>query len=114
DWNEFTSTRPRSEWLYDYWLPLANERNVRWQIANAFPPLLIHASTGSSWAVNFGRHIPMQGECLADRFPQQADRAVFQCATGEVKTKTGTVDAALPFLSCFAGLLVATDIARLG
>jgi hypothetical protein len=111
-WSEFVASKGRGHLKYDLWLPLANEHGVRWSIANNFPPLLIHASTGTSWAVNFGRHIPLRGECLADRFPDSANHSAFQCATGRIVTPQGTIDAALPFLSCFAGMLIAADIVR--
>jgi hypothetical protein len=101
---------------YDLLLPLANERGVRWQVQASIPPLMIHASTGGSWNVNFGRHIPGVGDCLADRFSafMDAERAAMACAEGKVEVAPAvTIDASLPFLSFWAGFLVAADIARL-
>jgi hypothetical protein len=98
---------------FDVWLPLANERGVRWSMQQNLPPLLIHASTGVNGGVNFGRHIPGRGDCLAERFPAEPERAPLVCATTAVPTPEGAVDAALPFASVFAGLLVVADLIRL-
>ncbi len=97
----------------DAWLPLANDFDVRWSIQNNFPPLAVHASTGSDWLVNFGRHIPLRDDCLADRFPRGAAEPVMNCSQGPIPQEGKQVDAALPFLSFFAGLLVTADLARL-
>lgn len=100
---------------YDIVIPVANEQNVRWELQNSYPPLMVHAATGRNWNVNFGRHIPGVDDCLADRFAGFEEQPVFTCATGEVPiSPTITVDASLPFLSFFAGFLIATDLVRLG
>jgi hypothetical protein len=100
---------------YDVLLPLANEFDVRWDLQNRVPPLMIHASTGRNWNVNFGRHIPGRDDCLADRFEGLNDRPAFGCSEGHVKVAPErAIDAALPFLSFFSGLLVAADLVRLG
>jgi hypothetical protein len=76
---------------------------------------MVHASTGRNWNVNFGRHIPGVDDCLADRFAGFDDTPMFTCASGKVAAnQTVSVDASLPFLSFFAGFLIATDLARLG
>jgi hypothetical protein len=98
---------------FDVWLPLANERGVRWSMQQNLPPLLIHASTGVNGGVNFGRHIPGRGDCLAERFPAALERVPLVCATSAVPTPGGPADAALPFASVFAGLLVVADLVRL-
>jgi hypothetical protein len=111
-WDEFLPSSNLRR--YDLWLPLANERNVRWEMQTAVPPLMIQASTGPNWDVVSGRHIPGRDDCLADRFAGLADRAAFKCSDGEVTTAAGTtMDAALPFLSFFAGALIAVDVLRL-
>lgn len=73
---------------------------------------MVHASTGRNWNANFGRHIPLLDDCLVDRFPESAPAGVLACATGEVHTTTERIDAALPFLSFFAGFLVVADLCR--
>lgn len=99
---------------YDLVLPVANEHDIRWQLQNSYPPLMVHSSTGRNWNVNFGRHVPGRDDCLADRFEGFRVESL-RCSEGEVLTRTGaTVDAALPFLSFWAGLLLAADLVRLG
>lgn len=110
-WDEFIRQRGRNG--YDIWLPLANEFGVRWSIQNNFPPLMVHASSGANWNANFGRHIPLLDDCLVDRFPENASDTALACATGEVTTTTERTDAALPFLSFFAGFLVTAELCRL-
>jgi len=110
-WNEFVETRGCRG--FDVWLPLANEFNVRLSMQSNFPPLMIHASTSANWGVNHGRHIPGRDDCLADRFPTEVKRDDLTCATGQVTTPNQeAVDAALPFASLFAGLLITADLVR--
>lgn len=94
------------------WLPLANEFGVRLAMQHNVPPLMVHASTTSNCGVNHGRHVPGLDDCLADRFPAEVTADTLACATGQVSTSEVTVDAALPFLSLFAGLLIAADLVR--
>jgi hypothetical protein len=112
-WEDFIRQRGRTPNGYDIWLPLANEFGVRWSIQNNYPPLMVHASTGANWNANFGHHIFLVDDCLVDRFPEKAPDNSLACATGEVTTPTESIDAALPFLSFFAGFLVATELCRL-
>jgi hypothetical protein len=99
---------------YDLVLPLANEYGIRWALQNLVPPLMVHASTGRNWNVNFGRHIPGRDDCLVDRFEGLHDKPTFSCAEGKIEVAAETaIDAALPFLSFFSGLLIATDLVRL-
>jgi hypothetical protein len=112
-WNHFVAAGRRREGTFDLWLPLANEENVRWSMQNNFPPLMLQASTTRDWGVNFGRHLPGIDECLACRFPQAVDEANLTCSTGPVVLPDGSGDAALPFLSMFAGALVVAGLLRL-
>jgi molybdopterin/thiamine biosynthesis adenylyltransferase len=99
---------------FDVVIPVANEHNVRWEIQANVPPLMIHAATGRNWNALFGRHIPGNDDCLADRFEGIEDKPSFTCSTGRVPIEAEkTVDASLPFLSFFAGLLIAADLSRL-
>jgi len=111
-WDEFLRERGRSSFDFDLWLPLANDRGVRLSMQHNLPPLMIHASTTSNWGVNHGRHIPGHDDCLADRFPADVTSAEMACATGQIETPETVVDAALPFASLFAGLLVVADMVR--
>jgi hypothetical protein len=63
--------------------------------------------------VNFGRHLPGTDECLACRFPKAIDEASLACSSGPVVLPEGRGDAALPFLSMFAGVLVVAALLRL-
>lgn len=111
-WDGFISQRARSSLDFDVWLPLANEFNVRLAMQNHVPPLMIHASTTATWGVNHGRHVPGRDDCLADRFPSEVSAHALTCSTGKIEDGGGGIDAALPFASIFAGLLVATDLVR--
>jgi hypothetical protein len=111
-WNDFVSRQQRNSFDFDVWLPLANEFNVRLSMQNNVPPLMIHASTTGNWGINHGRHVPGRDDCLADRFPSGVFKDDLTCAEGEVRTQETTIDAALPFLSLFAGLLIAADLVR--
>jgi hypothetical protein len=114
-WEEYAGNAAESPAGFDIWLPLANEFGVRSSMAQRVPPLMIQGSTTQNWGVNFGRHIPGRDECLAERFAGLASDSKFMCATGEALDDSGNkADAALPFLSFLAGLLVAVDMIRLG
>jgi hypothetical protein len=114
-WKEYAGSGAASPGEFDIWLPLANEFGVRPNMAQRVPPLMIQASTSQNWGVNFGRHIPGRDECLIERFAGLPSGSDFMCAAGEITDGAGNkADAALPFLSFFAGLLVAVDIVRLG
>jgi len=112
-WSEFAAKTTPLANRYDVWLPLANEHGVRWSMQNNIPPILIHATTGKNWGVNHGRHIYGLDDCLADRFPEEVATESLTCSTGEVSTPDGQVDAALPFVSLFAGLQVTAELTRL-
>jgi hypothetical protein len=111
-WNEFIDAFGRTS-DYDVWLPLANENGVRESMQSNVPPILVHATTNSNWGANHGRHIAGVDDCLMDRFPAKTGDAALACSTGEVAVPGERVDAALPFLSVFAGLLVFAELVRL-
>ncbi|NUQ98945.1 MAG: hypothetical protein HOY79_21080 [Streptomyces sp.] len=118
---ELTGAQPHPHW-YDTWpnladsprydivLPLANERDVRAQIAALGQPVLLHASTSPNWTAELHRHIPDRDDCPACRIPT-AQTSSFLCGTGPANpTNPGSPDAALPFLSATAGLLLAASL----
>lgn len=111
-WHEFLAEQGRKSFTFDTWLPLANEYGVRNDMQHHVPPLMIHASTTSNWGVNHGRHIPGRDDCLADRFPGDVSAQTFACSTGPVVNAEASVDAALPFASLFAGLLIVAELVR--
>lgn len=112
-WDDFIRAHGRPPNRFDLWLPLANEFGVRWSMQNNYPPLLVHASTTNNWGVNHGRHRFGRDDCLADRFPSELPQTALRCSSAEVGSETERVDAALPFLSMFAGALVVAELARL-
>jgi hypothetical protein len=98
----------------DLVLPLANDRGVRNQIAARGEPVLIHATTSRLWEAQLHRHIAGRDDCIACRMPQPAAEPAFSCSTGPVPVKSGqSTDAALPFLSAAAGLLLLAGLFRL-
>jgi hypothetical protein len=111
-WNDFVERQARETFDFDVWLPLANEFGVRGSMQHNVPPLMIHASTSANWGVNHGRHLPATDDCLVDRFPREVAANDMRCAEGEAVVEDVRVDAALPFASLFAGLLVAVDLLR--
>ena len=100
---------------WDLVLPLANERNVRAALLATYPPLMIHATTSSNWQTQLHRHRPDHDRCIVCRLPD-TNTPPPACAVGALQTLRPDVhqaDAALPFLSAAAGLLVAADLLRL-
>jgi hypothetical protein len=112
-WSEFVTQYPSLLRSHDAWLPLANEHGVRRSMQSNYPPISFQASTGRNWGVQFGRHIPFIDDCQLDRFPEEP-AVPLVCANGAVPVVAGKqVDAALPFASFMAGLLVAAAVIRL-
>jgi hypothetical protein len=112
-WEDFLKQRPRLSFDFDVWLPLANEFGVRSSMQHNIPPLMIYGSTTQNWGVNHGRYIPGRDDCLVERFPgKEVTADDLKCSTAEIQIAEDTVDAALPFASMFAGLVVAADLVR--
>lgn len=107
----------------DLLLPLANERNVRAAVASRGFPIVLHATTSANWTAELHRHIAGRDDCIDCRFPGLAPE--FPCSTGPAKPGTVTTfsdialeaetsgDAALPFLSATAGLMLAIALLQL-
>lgn len=102
---------------WDLVLPLANERKVRGLLQASRPPLMIHATTSPNWQTQLHRHRPGRDRCLVCRLPD-TDLPPPSCAAAPLtKPEPGhqhPPDAALPFLSAAAGLMIAADLMRLG
>jgi ThiF family len=102
---------------WDLILPLANERKVRGLLQASRPPLMIHATTSPNWQTQLHRHRPVRDRCLACRLPD-TDLPPPACAAAPLSIpdpgQGRPPDAALPFLSAAAGLLIAADLLRLG
>jgi hypothetical protein len=95
---------------YDVVLALANDRGIRGILQARQPPVLLHATTSPNWEAQFHRHIAGLDECIVCRIPGDPPR--LRCAVAQVNTET-SADAALPFLSATAGLLLLGGLARL-
>jgi hypothetical protein len=100
---------------WDVYLALANDRGVRAALQAQVPPLILHATTSSNWYTQLHRHRPVRDRCLCCRFSDVSAPAL-ACAEAPIRgNDEGSLphDAALPFLSAAAGLLLASDLVRL-
>ena len=100
----------------DLMISAANERNVREEIENAYPPLQVYATTGRNWQSTLFRHIPLVDPCSSCVPGADTAAAPTLCATGSptpVRDSGEQDDVALPFLSYAAGLMTAAEIAKL-
>lgn len=97
---------------YDVVLALANERGVRPELAYRQPTVLLHATTSRNWQAQVHRHVAGCDDCLTCRLPEGIP--LLKCSEGEVHTPADTTaDAALPFLSATAGLMLLVALAKL-
>lgn len=99
----------------DLILPLANGPGVRQAINQRGLPVLLHATTSPLWEAQLHRHIPTVDECIDCRLPDR-QQPQFACSTARVSgpaEPTPENDAALPFLSGAAGLLLLAGLYRL-
>jgi hypothetical protein len=91
-------------------LPLANERAVRHLIACRYDPIVLHATTSQSWQAQFHRHISGIDDCITCRM-RDVRAGTLDCSTGPAPSADGqSRDAALPFLSAAAGLLLTSGL----
>jgi hypothetical protein len=105
--------QPHQQARHDLVLPLANERGVRRLIAQRGEPLLLHATTSPNWTAELHRHLPDRDDCIDCRLPDTTAPRM-QCSTGPADvTDSKSPDAALPFLSAAAGLMLAAALAAL-
>jgi hypothetical protein len=117
---------PHSKWYdacdalkevkYDVILALANERNVRTQLAARNAAVVLHATTGRNWLSQLHRHILGADDCIRCRMNDiQAPR--LGCSTATISTEDDNgetaTDASLPFLSAASGLMLATALQKL-
>lgn len=107
----YTEDPAISEGRYDVVLALANDRGVRSVLQARQPPVLLHATTSANWEAQFHRHVAGRDDCINCRIPPTGGPPL-RCAETEVDAGTST-DAALPFLSGAAGLLLLSGLIRL-
>jgi hypothetical protein len=97
----------------DLVLPLANNYGVRHAIGQRGENLLLHATSSNNWTAELHRHLAGRDDCIDCRIPEEL-QARFTCSTGPTQPGTNSsFDAALPFLSGAAGLLLAVGLVRL-
>lgn len=109
-YDEWIATSPPRP---DLQLCLANERGIRPTVAALGEPVLLHATTSSNWTAELHRHIAGRDDCPACRLPE-VSRPQFKCSTGPADpTRSDSGDAALPFLSAAAGLMLAIALCQL-
>jgi hypothetical protein len=102
----FHQTGYRNEDRPDLILPLANEHGIRAEVGQLGQSLLLHATTSQNWTSELHRHVAGQDDCPGCRIPEQ-DGPALACSEGGARPQQpGSQDAALPFLSAAAGLLL--------
>jgi hypothetical protein len=96
----------------DLVLVLANEHGVRAHTAALGEPILLQATTSPSWTAELHRHVPGVDDCPACRIPDQTVSG-FACSSGPAGPDPDSGDAALPFLSAAAGLMLMVALQQL-
>lgn len=99
----------------DLVLPLANERDVRHAIGCRGEPIILHATTSRTWEAQLHRHLAGSDDCIMCRMPNPMSKVQFRCASAPLQTSpnAGSTDAALPFLSATAALLLVSGLYRM-
>ena len=109
-WEDWAATGPEPP---DVLIPVANEHGIRPAIAAYGHPAAIQATTSRDWTAELHRHLPGQDGCIACRLPEHSP--AFACATGASRPAGHDPgrDAALPFLSAAAGILLLSGLLQL-
>jgi hypothetical protein len=98
---------------YDVILALANERNFRHLVSTRRENVVLQATTSSNWSSQVHRHVLGRDGCVFCR-TGRLEPVAFGCSTATVvRQDGGSEDAALPFLSAAAGLMLVTMLERL-
>lgn len=115
DYGQFISEGNLERDYPDLIVCFANERNIWSTIQNNEPPIVLHATTSSNWAVNFGRHIPFKEWCIVCRFGigEHHYTPVCSAAVDKIEDQTEEKLGILPFLSPVAAVLVFAEILKL-
>jgi hypothetical protein len=99
---------------FDLVIPVANERGVREAVASRGAAVVVHATTSMMWESQVHRHIAGADDCTVCRMPPEKAEPDFTCSKSIVRNHLGSSsDAALPFLSATAGLLLMSALYRL-
>ncbi len=105
-WNATNPGRP------DVILPLANERGARSDVAAAGLEIVLHATTSGLGGAQLHRHAAGVDGCITCRM-RETEAVVLGCSTSPVTIRDESTDAALPFMSATAGLLLVAALYRL-
>ena len=99
----------------DILISAANERSVRPHIESGYPPLQVYGTTGRNWQSTLFRHIPLNDACSLCVPGAETVQLPALCATAPPASPDDADedDVALPFLSYAAGLMTATEVAKL-
>ena len=116
----YGATRAQDGLYPDIVLPEVDDDRAREDIQYSRPPVMVETTTNGT-AVNVRRQIPIEEACLLCHFPPDETLYSPACATAEVdvqgaadEAETGddAGDAALPFVSCLAGVLLAGELVK--
>lgn len=116
----YGATRAQDRLYPDIVLPEVDDDRAREDIQYSRPPLMIETTTNGT-AVNVRRQIPLQEACLLCHFPPDETSYSPACAMADVDVQGVTDeddnegnsgDAALPFVSCLAGVLLAGELVK--
>lgn len=111
-YHEWMATAPARP---DLIVTLANGAGVRHVIGQRSEPILLHASTSREYTAELHRHRPAVDQCITCRFPDPGE-PVFECSTAPEPVSDDAEesrDAALPFLSATAGLMLTAALIQL-
>lgn len=109
---EFVEQNPRLANGVDLILPEANQYKVRVQIQHQVPPLMIHATTSRNGGVVVGYHRPVADDCLACRFPDDAEQPDMACGAlrSPIVDSQESQDIALPYQATLAAAMLTGQI----
>jgi hypothetical protein len=101
----------------DLVLPLANDFDARHAVGQLGENILVHATTSPTWTAQLHRHIAGRDDCIDCRVPS-GSQVRFGCAQAPLPPTADAsggraADAALPFLSGGAGLLLLASLLQL-
>lgn len=113
----YGASRAQDDVVPDIVLPEVDSDQARADIQYSRPPLMLETTTNES-SVNVARHIPIVDACLLCHFPPGESSYTPACATldnGSIpdpdEEEEGP-DAALPFVSTLAGILLAGELVK--
>ena len=116
----YGATQAQDDLYPDIVLPEVDDDRAREDIQYSRPPLMIETTTNGT-AVNVRRQIPIEDSCLLCHFPPDETSYSPACAMAnvgsqgaadEAETGDDDGDAALPFVSSLAGVLLSGELVK--